>query len=49
MFFIFVLDRLRGNEFIVRYEGFRLNVKKNFLDVGVVGFWNELSRCLILG
>lgn len=38
MFPISVLDRMRGNELTLKHEGFRLNFKKNFLDVGVTGF-----------
>lgn len=47
LFPISVLDRMRGNELTLKHEGFRLNLKKNFLDVGVTGLWNELLRCLI--
>lgn len=40
---------MRGNEFTLKHEGFRLNIKKNFLNVGVVGLRNELPRCLKQG
>ena len=46
-FSISVLDRTRGNELTLKHEGFRLNLKKNFLDVGVTGPRNEPLRCLI--
>lgn len=46
LFPISALNTMRGNEFTPKHEGFRLNIKKNFLNVGVVGLWNELARCL---
>lgn len=36
LFPISALDRMRGNELTLKHEGFRLNMKKNFLEVGVV-------------
>ena len=49
LFPISVLDRVRGNELTLKHEGLRLNIKKYFLAVGVVGLGNELPRCLISG
>ena len=49
LFPISVLDRVRGNELTLKHEGLRLNIKKYFLAVGIVGLGNELPRCLISG
>lgn len=44
LFPISVLDRMRGNELTVKQEGLRLNIKKYFLDVGVIELGNALPK-----